>query len=42
MGNKGINAVSNLEIDSIENLKKFKLISVKSIDNDQLSIYRKK
>ena len=42
MGNKGINAVSNLDIDSIENLKKFKLISVKSIDNDQLSIYRKK
>ena len=42
MGNKGINAISNLDIDSIENLKKFKLISVKSIDNDQLSIYRKK
>ena len=42
MGNKGINAISNLDIDSIENLKKFRLISVKSIDNDQLSIYRKK
>ena len=42
MGNKGINAISNLDIDSIENLKKFKLINVKSIDNDQLSIYRKK
>ena len=42
MGNKGINAISNLDIDSIENLKKFKLISVKSIYNDQLSIYRKK
>ena len=42
MGNKGINAISNLDIDSIENLKKFKLISVKSIDNDQLSTYRKK
>ena len=42
MGNEGINAISNLDIDSIENLKKFKLINVKSIDNDQLSIYRKK
>ena len=42
MGNTGINAISNLDIDSIENLKKFKLINVKSIDNDQLSIYRKK
>ena len=42
MGNKGINAISNLDIDSIEDLKKFKLIQVKSIDNDQLSIYRKK
>ena len=42
MGNKGINAISNLDIDSIENLKKFKLISDKSIDNDHLSIYRKK
>ena len=42
MGNKGINAISNLDIDSIENLKKFKLISVKSNDKDQLSIYRKK
>ena len=42
MGNKGINAISNLDIDSIEDLKKFELIYVKSIDNDQLSIYRKK
>ena len=41
-GKKGINAISNLDIDSIEDLKKFKLISVKSIHNDQLSIYRKK
>ena len=37
-----LKAISNLNIDSIENLKKFKLISVKSINNDQLSIYRKK
>ena len=42
MGNEGINAISNLDIDSIENLKKFKLIRVKSIGNDQLSIYMKK
>ena len=34
--------LSNLDIESIENLKKFKLINVKSIDNDQLSIYSKK
>ena len=42
MGNNGINAISNLDINSIKSLKQFKLISVKSIDNDQLSIYRKK
>ena len=41
MGNKDINAISNLDIDSIENLKKFKLISVKLIDNDQLSTQKK-
>ena len=42
MGNNGLNAISNLNIENIEHLKKFKLISNKIIDNDQLSLYRKK
>ena len=42
MGNSGINAISDLNIVKINHLKKFKLINTKTIDNDQLSIYRKK
>ena len=42
MGNKGIDAISDLNINSIKHLKKFKLIKNKAIDNDQLSVYRKK
>jgi diaminohydroxyphosphoribosylaminopyrimidine deaminase/5-amino-6-(5-phosphoribosylamino)uracil reductase len=42
MGNKGINAISDLNIKNIDHLKKFKLINTKTIDNDQLSVYRKK
>jgi diaminohydroxyphosphoribosylaminopyrimidine deaminase/5-amino-6-(5-phosphoribosylamino)uracil reductase len=42
IGNNGLNAISNLNIENIEHLKKFKLISNKIIDNDQLSLYRKK
>ena len=42
MGNNGINAISDLNIENIDQLKKFKLIQTKIIDNDQLSIYRKK
>ncbi len=42
MGNNGINAISELNIENIDHLKKFKLINTKTIDNDQLSIYRKK
>ncbi len=41
MGSDGINAISNLRIDNIDNLKKFKLISTKTLDNDQLSVYKK-
>ena len=42
MGNNGINAISNLNIDDIDHLKKFSLINSKIIDDDQLSVYRKK
>ncbi len=42
MGKNGINAISDLNIENIDQLKKFKLIHTKIIDNDQLSIYRKK
>ena len=42
MGNNGINAISNLNIDDIDHLKKFRLINSKIIDDDQLSVYRKK
>ena len=42
MGNDGINAISNLNIDNIDRLKKFKIINTKVIDDDQLSIYKKK
>ena len=42
MGNNGINAISDLNIEKIDHLKKFKLIKCKIIDNDQLSVYKKK
>ncbi len=42
MGNKGINAISNLNIDKIDYLKKFELINTKKIENDHLSVYRKR
>ena len=42
MGNKGIDAISNLNINNINHLKKFTLIKNKIIDDDQLSVYRKK
>ena len=42
MGNNGINAISNLDINKVDHLKKFNLINTKKIDNDQLSIYKKK
>ncbi len=42
MGNNGINAISNLNINKVDHLKKFNLINTKTIDNDQLSIYKKK
>ena len=42
MGNSGINAISSLDIDHIDHLKKFNLINTKIIDNDQLSVYRRK
>ena len=42
MGNNGINAISDLNIEKIDHLKKFKLIKSKIIDNDQLSVYKKK
>ena len=42
MGNNGINAISSLGIERINHLKKFKLISSKTIDDDQFSVYRKK
>ncbi len=41
MGNNGINAISNLNITNIDNLKKFKLINTKIVHDDQLSIYRR-
>ena len=41
MGNNGINAISNLNIENIDHLKKFILVKSKKIDNDQLSVYRK-
>ena len=41
MGNNGINAISDLNIENIEQLKKFKLINTKTVENDQLSVYRK-
>ena len=42
MGNNGINAISDINIENIDHLKKFKLINTKIIDNDQLSVYKKK
>jgi diaminohydroxyphosphoribosylaminopyrimidine deaminase/5-amino-6-(5-phosphoribosylamino)uracil reductase len=42
MGNNGINAISNLDINKVDHLKKFNLTNTKTIDNDQLSIYKKK
>ena len=42
MGNNGLNAISNLNIDDMDNLKRYKLGDSKIIDSDQLSIYRKK
>ncbi len=42
MGSNGIHAFSDLNIKNIDRLKKFKLINTKTIDNDQLSVYRKK
>ena len=42
MGNNGLNAISNLNIDDMDNLKRYKLVDSKIIDSDQLSIYRKK
>jgi diaminohydroxyphosphoribosylaminopyrimidine deaminase/5-amino-6-(5-phosphoribosylamino)uracil reductase len=42
MGNSGINAISNLNIDEIYHLKKFNLTNSKIIDGDQLSVYRRK
>ena len=41
MGDDGINAISNLNIDSVDHLKKFKLMNFKLINDDQLSIYKK-
>ena len=42
MGNNGISAISDLNIENIDRLKKFSLVSNKTINNDQLSVYRKK
>ena len=42
MGNNGVDAISNLNINYIDNLKKFKLIVTNKIEDDQLSVYRKK
>ena len=42
LGGNGIDAISNLNIDNIEHLKKFKLISTKIINDDQLSVYKRK
>ena len=42
MGDNGLGAISSLGIDSISHLKKFKLISSNMIDNNQLTIYKKK
>ena len=42
MGGNGISAISNLNVDKISHLKKFKLINFKTIDDDQLSVYRVK
>jgi len=42
MGNDGINAISALNINHINNIKKFELINTKIIYDDQLSIYRRK
>ncbi len=42
MGNDGIDAISNLNINQIAHLKKFKLITTNTIEDDQLSVYRKK
>lgn len=42
MGSNGINAIANLNINNIDHMKKFELINTKIIDNDQLSVYRKK
>lgn len=41
MGNKGINAVSNLNTNKIDTLREFKLVNIQTIHDDQLSIYRK-
>ena len=42
MGNNGINAISNLNINKVDHLKKFNLINNRIIDDDQLSVYKKK
>ncbi len=42
MGNNGLDAISNLNTNNISHLKKFKLIKNKIIDDDELSVYRKK
>ncbi len=42
MGSDGISAISNLNIDNIDHLKKFKLVKTKTINDDQLSVYRRK
>ncbi len=42
MGSNGISAVSNLNISHINYLKKFKLINTQTINDDQLTVYRRK
>ena len=42
LGGNGIDAISNLNIEKIENLKKFKLTNTKIVNDDQLSVYRRK
>ncbi len=42
LGGNGIDAISNLNIEKIENLKKFKLTNTKIVNDDQLSVYKRK
>ena len=41
MGSNGINAISNLNIDRINHLKKFQIISTRTFDDDHLTHYRR-